>query len=72
MRDARITCSIALLLCASAAAAQNQVPANVQQIADTMVRLCIGGGSTQAITETATGGADLSLRSLDVVPSLGW
>jgi hypothetical protein len=66
MCDRRIACSIGLLLWASAAAAQNQAPANVQQIADTMVRLCIGGGSTQAITGTATGGADISLRSLDV------
>jgi hypothetical protein len=66
MCDRRIACSVALLFWAGAAAAQSQAAADVQQIADTMVRLCIGGGSTQAITGAATGGADISLRSLDV------
>jgi hypothetical protein len=66
MRDGRIACSIALLLWAGAATAQNQTPVDVQRIADTMVRLCLGGGQTQATTGTATGGADISLRSLDV------
>jgi len=66
MRDARIACSIGLLLWAGAAAAQSQAPVDLQQIADTVVRLCIGGGHTQAVTGTAAGGADISLRSLDV------
>ncbi|MBV9376656.1 MAG: hypothetical protein JO320_16650 [Alphaproteobacteria bacterium] len=35
-----------------------------------MVRLCVGGGSTQATTGTGSGGADLSLRSLDVKGNL--
>ncbi len=47
-------------------AAMAQTPPNVQQIADTMVRLCIGGGQTRATTAGGTGGAELSLRSLDV------
>jgi hypothetical protein len=64
-----IVCSIALLLSASAVAAQSQA-SDVQQIADTMIRLCIGGGTTQAVTGTATGGADISLRSLDVKGNL--
>jgi hypothetical protein len=35
-----------------------------------MVRLCVGGGHTEATSGTATGGADVSLRSLDVKGSL--
>jgi hypothetical protein len=65
----KIGCSIALLIWTGAATAQSQTP-NVQQIADTMVRLCIAGGTTQAVSGTATGGADLSLRSLDVKGNL--
>jgi hypothetical protein len=40
------------------------------QIADTMVRLCVGGGHTEAASGTGSGGADLSLRSLDVTGNL--
>jgi hypothetical protein len=43
-----------------------QDAAETERIADTMVRLCVGGGRTEATSGTATGGADLSLRSLDV------
>jgi hypothetical protein len=42
----------------------------IDKIADTMVRLCVGGGHTEATSGTATGGADLSLRSLDVKGNL--
>jgi hypothetical protein len=70
MCNSRIFYSIASLLWASAAAAQSPSPSDIQQIADTMVRLCIGGGSTRAIAGTATGGADISLRSLDVKGNL--
>jgi hypothetical protein len=45
-------------------AAQNA--ADIDKIADMMVRLCVGGGHTEATSATGTGGADLSLRSLDV------
>jgi hypothetical protein len=45
MGKSRIACSIILLLWAGNATAQNQATINVQQIADTMVRLCIAGGS---------------------------
>ena len=44
--------------------AEAQTP-NMQKIADTMVRLCVGGGRTQASSSSVTGGADISLRSLD-------
>jgi hypothetical protein len=47
-----------------------QDTADTEKIADTMVRLCVGGGRTEAIGETAAGGADLSLRSLDVKGNL--
>jgi hypothetical protein len=73
MYDSRISCSIVLLLWAlwaGVASAQSQASADVQRVADTMVRLCIAGGITQAISGTATGGADISLRSLDVKGNL--
>jgi len=69
-RGSRIAYSLTLLLWAGAAAAQNQATVNIPQIVDTMLRLCIAGGSTQAITGTAGGGADISLRSLDVKGNL--
>jgi hypothetical protein len=47
-----------------------QDTAQIDKIADTMVRLCVGGGHTEATSGTATGGADLSLRSLDVKGNL--
>jgi len=37
-----------------------------EKIADTMVRLCLGGGRSEAVSGGGTGGAELSLRSLDV------
>jgi hypothetical protein len=35
-----------------------------------MVRLCLGGGRSEAVSGGGTGGADLSLRSLDVKGNL--
>jgi hypothetical protein len=49
-------------------AAQNV--AETDKIADMMVRLCVGGGRTEATSGGGTGGADLSLRSLDVTGNL--
>jgi hypothetical protein len=43
-----------------------QDAAETERIADTMVRLCVGGGHTEATSGAGSGGADLSLRSLDV------
>jgi hypothetical protein len=43
-----------------------QDAAEINGIADTMVRLCLAGGRSEAVTGGGTGGADLSLRSLDV------
>jgi hypothetical protein len=63
MRYLNIVFSLVCLLWVSPADAQNPNP---QQIADTMVRLCVGGGRTEATSGTASGGADLSLRSLDL------
>ena len=64
--------SLALfLVCAwwpTLGAAQDAVETG--KIADTMVRLCVGGGRTEATSGTAAGGADLSLRSLDVKGNL--
>jgi hypothetical protein len=41
-------------------------PPDIQKIADTMVRLCLGGGRTQASNAGGAGNGDFSLRSLDV------
>lgn len=50
------------------AIAQSSVDAD--KIADTMVRLCVGGGHTEMTSGTGAGGADVSLRSLDVKGNL--
>lgn len=50
--------------------AVSQTATEIQNIADTMVRLCVGGGSTQASTVGGEAGADISLRSLDVTGKL--
>jgi len=55
-----------LLVCAWPVLSAAQTTPEIDKIADTMVRLCVGGGSTQATSGTGSGGADLSLRSLDV------
>ena len=63
---------LALLLACSwwsvPGAAQNT--AEIENVANTMVRLCVGGGRTEATSGTGSGGADLSLRSLDVTGNL--
>jgi hypothetical protein len=50
--------------------ASAQTALDVQQIADTMIRLCLAGGHTQAESGGGTGKADISLRSLDVKGNL--
>jgi hypothetical protein len=47
-----------------------QDSAEIERIASMMVRLCVGGGSTDTVGGGASGGADLSLRSLDVKGNL--
>jgi hypothetical protein len=42
----------------------------IDKTADMMVRLCVGGGRTEAMSGGGAGGADLSLRSLDVKGNL--
>ena len=59
-----------LLVCAWPIVGAAQDVAGIERIADTMVRLCVGGGSTQATSGTGSGGADLSLRTLDVKGNL--
>jgi hypothetical protein len=68
MRFLGIASSLGFFLLSGAAAAQ-QAPADVQNIENTvniMVRLCVGGGRVEALTGGGAGGADISLRSLDV------
>jgi hypothetical protein len=52
----------------SSGAAQDAT--ETERIADTMVWLCVGGGRTEATGIAGAGGADLSLRSLDVKGNL--
>jgi hypothetical protein len=47
-----------------------QGTADTDKIADTVVRLCVGDSRTEAVGGTAAGGADLSLRSLDVTGNI--
>src|SRR4051794_5305944 len=58
---------IGLLLCLGCASwpisAAAQSAAETNRIADTMVRLCVGGGRTEARSTGGGGGADLSLRA---------
>jgi hypothetical protein len=68
MRIAGLVLSLLCMLRPILAFAQDT--ADTEKIADTMVRLCVGGGHTEAIGGTAAGGADLSLRSLDVTGNL--
>src|SRR4051794_27121654 len=68
MRFVNLTLFIACAGWPAIGAAQNA--AETEKIADTMVRLCVGGGRTEATSGGGTGGADLSLRSLDVTGNL--
>ena len=43
-----------------------QDAAEIERVADTMVRLCVGGGRTDATSGTGAGEADVSLRSFDL------
>jgi hypothetical protein len=68
MRFLRIASCLGFFLLSGAVGAQ-QAPVDVQNIENTvniMVRLCVGGGRVEAVTGGGTGGADISLRSLDV------
>jgi hypothetical protein len=42
----------------------------LDKTADLMVRLCVGGGRTEATSGGGAGGAELSLRSMDVKGNL--
>jgi hypothetical protein len=68
--SSRVVCWLIFLTWTVTAAAQTRSPPadiqQVQQFAELMVRLCVGGGQAQVITGVGTGGADISLRSLDV------
>src|SRR3954470_12564430 len=68
MRFVNLTLFIACAGWPAIGAAQNA--AETEKIADTMVRLCVGGGRTEATSGGGTGGADLSLRSLDVTGNI--
>jgi hypothetical protein len=57
MRIAGLVLSLLWMLWPILGVAQDT--ADTEKIADTMVRLCVGGGRTEAIGGTAAGGADL-------------
>jgi hypothetical protein len=64
MRFQRLFILLGFILWPAVGSAQDA--AEIERIASMMVRLCVGGGSTDAVGGGATAGADLSLRSLDV------
>ena len=64
MRFQRLFILLGFILWPAVGSAQDA--AEIERIASMMVRLCVGGGHTEATRGTAAGGADLSLRSLDV------
>jgi hypothetical protein len=68
----RIACPLGFLLLSGATSAQQPPPdiQNIESIVNIMVRLCVGGGHVEATTVGGTGGADISLRSLDVTGHL--
>ena len=61
---------VLLAVCAWPVLGAAQDAAETDKIADMMVRLCIGGGRSEAVSGGGSGGADLSLRSLDVKGNL--
>ena len=68
MRLAKFTLFLACVLWPVVGGAQDA--AQIERIADTMVRLCLGGGRSEVVSGGGSGGADLSLRSLDVKGTL--
>ena len=64
MRLAKFAFFLASISWPAAGVAQDS--AELGRIADTMVRLCLGGGHTETKSGGGTSGADLSLRSLDI------
>ena len=68
MRLAKFALFLASISWPAAGVAQDS--AEIQRTADMMVRLCLAGGHTESMSGGGTGGADLSLRSLDVKGSL--
>lgn len=64
MRLAKFALFLAYVFWPPAGFAQDSVGNG--RVADMMVRLCLGGGHTETLSGGGTGGADLSLRSLDI------
>ncbi len=64
MRLAKTVLFLASILWPAAGVAQDS--AEIGRVADTMVRLCLAGGHTESRSGGGSGGADLSLRSLDI------
>jgi hypothetical protein len=63
MRIGNLTVLFAWILWPTVLSAQDS--AEIEAAVNIMVRLCLGGGHTEAVSGGATGGVDLSLRSLD-------
>src|ERR1700736_2763458 len=68
MSLAKFALFLAYILWPAAGVAQDS--AALGRIADTMVRLCLAGGHTESPSGGGSGGADLSLRSLDIKGTL--
>jgi hypothetical protein len=68
MRVARLALVLACFGWPIVATAQDA--ADINKIADMMVRLCVGGGHTETTSGGGAGGVDLSVRSFDVTGHL--
>ena len=63
MRVGKVAFLFACVLWPAVPMAQSST--EIEAAVNTMVRLCLGGGRTEAVSGSAAGGVDLSLRSLD-------
>jgi hypothetical protein len=68
VRFLRIASWLGFFILFSSAGAQEAQPniQNIDNIVNLWVKLCVGGGHVEALTAGGSGGADISLRSLDV------
>ena len=70
MRLIKITSSLGFCVLFVAGAGAQQTSPDIQNTVDIMVRLCVAGGHIQALVGGGAGGADVSLRRLDVTGHL--
>jgi len=64
IRVSKLSVAIATTMLGTLSLAAQTAP-EMEQIANTMVRLCVGGGRTEVVSAGGTASRDFSLRSLD-------